>query len=196
MEKVGIFGGSFDPPHLGHKRIAEQILEKKIVDKIFFMPAFVQPFKQTEAVTDFMKRLQMTALLTKDNDKLFVLDYEIKKKGISYTYETLSELKKTQFMGSEMYFIQGEDTFKEILKWHKSDNLLQEFSFIVARRKGTENSIQDFIKDLTKKYDCNIHLLDNEYIDVSSTEIRSLIKENFLTDEIYDYIKKNKLYGY
>jgi nicotinate-nucleotide adenylyltransferase len=180
MSKIGIFGGSFDPPHLGHLKISKEILQKKIVEKIYFMPTFIQPFKQDKKVSPPEKRLEMVKKLATNDTNFFVLDYEIKNKNISYTYESLKHLKKNKFKSNEIFFIQGEDTFFEIEKWYKSENLLKEFNFIVAYRKikvGKKCALKLFAKKLAKKYRSKIILLENDYIDISSTKIRELLTE-------------------
>lgn len=203
-EKIGILGGSFNPPHIAHLKIASECLKENLVDEVYFMPVFIQPFKQELKTLNPYDRLKMTNILKKENKNFGVIDYEIKSEGISYTYKTLSAVKDfEEFKDKEIYFILGHDTFKEIRLWYESEKLLSEFSFIIAKRKTNESFDElKFIEGIKKDYGTKILLLENDFIDISSTSIRDYLnKRNYdevkkiVPKNIFNYIKKNNLYN-
>lgn len=205
---IAIFGGSFDPVHLGHLRIAEDIREYYSLQKIIFMPAFLSPLKSCHSASE-QDRLNMLKIAVKDNPFFEVSTYELEKKGKSYTVDTVLYFKK--LLGYNPAFIVGTDAFLTLKTWKEPEKLLRNTNFIVAVRG--KDSIED-IKKLLESFDENVPLLTESIIDfnktaiyiynirkidISSTEIRNRLKKNLsirylTTNEVIDYIYKNNLY--
>ncbi len=172
MEKrpsTALFGGSFDPPHLGHLEIVKKALELKEADKVLIVPTYLNPFKSNFAVEP-KKRLQWVKEAF-DMAGVEVSDFEIKQERPVYTAETVKELGKNHNI---KYIIIGADNLKSITKWKDFDYLNDNFIWIVATREGQELNLKPL-----KRY-----ILLNIKKDVSSTEIREGKKLNFLIEKI------------
>jgi nicotinate-nucleotide adenylyltransferase len=187
--KIGIFGGSFNPIHSGHLIAAEQILEKKICDKIWFMPCYRNPLKKKLTETKHIKRMLELAL---ENSKFELSEFELKKKKTNYTIETMKELKK-KFPEYEFYFIIGSKALKEMHKWKQYKKLLKETKLIIILMPG----FSEIPKEISKFHPIKVNPTVSS--NISSTTIRKKIKEKkdvsiFLQEKVLDYIKKNKLY--
>lgn len=194
ISKIGVLGGTFNPPHFGHLKIAKQAIKVLGLKKILLMVAGKPVFKIKD-LAPIKDRLAMTKILARYDSRFFVSKIEIaraKKGKKSYTIETIKILKK-KYPHQEIYWLIGEDSLKEILqgKWKGGRSLLNEVKFVVVSRPGYR--IKSKIKEKIKKIKLNIP--------ISSTEIREKIKKGeevtkMVPKEILDYIKKKKLYGY
>ncbi len=178
--KAALMGGSFDPVHLGHLTAAKKVKEEFLIDKIIFVPAYLSPFKTKSGATA-EHRFNMLSLAIDKNDE--VSRFEIDNKGISYTYLTAQHFKNEY---DELYFIIGDEAYRDIDKWKKAELLHRIMKFIVVTREDIE---------IPK----NVLHLKMEPVKVSSTEIREkLLKgedcSNLLPQSVLDYIIKNNLY--
>ncbi|MFW5998972.1 MAG: nicotinate-nucleotide adenylyltransferase [Halanaerobiaceae bacterium] len=194
---IAVFGGTFDPIHMGHLIIAEQAYNSFGVDDIIFMPAGNPPHKLDKKITRDKHRLNMINLVVRDNSHFSVSTLEMELDKKSYTYETLIYMKE-KYPDEDIYFIIGSDSLQDIYDWKKTDYLLKNANFIVASRPGfsLENILSN---EKFKPYRKYINLLDNSMIDISSTQIRKLLAENksirYLTiPEVIEYIKIHSLY--
>lgn len=198
-KKIGIFGGSFDPCHNAHISLAQDVLKKLHFDKILLMPAYIQPFKEKNNVTSADKRVAMLNLAIKELKNIDITTIEIDKNEISYTYNSLCKLQEIYF-DSDIYFIMGADSLFALETWYKGSEMLQKFSFVVAKRPGCdEKKLQAVVVYLQKKYNSNILQIDNEQNNISSTEIREKIAHDedishLVPFEVERYIKENGLY--
>ncbi|MCM8785258.1 MAG: nicotinate-nucleotide adenylyltransferase [Candidatus Omnitrophica bacterium] len=188
-KKIGIFGGSFDPVHYGHLIIAERAREEFNLDYIFFIPCGIPPHKK-KIYASPIDRKNMIEIAIKNNQFFKVSDIEIVKNEVSYTYETIMEMKKT-FFQINFFLIVGEDSFYDIPNWYKAKELVNEVIFLVARRSEK--------KDISIEYPLNYKIISCPFIDISSTYIRSCIFENksvkyLIPDEVIEYIKEKGLY--
>lgn len=198
IKKIGIFGGTFDPIHLGHLAIAMEAINEKGLDEVWFVPAGLPNFKRDKDVTDKYKRLEMVKLATQANDKFKVFDYEIRRDEISYTYKTLSYIKKN-YQG-DFYLIIGEDSLMTIEDWERADSFLSDTKILACSRSCGKSLIDLKIKELREKGYC-VEKFSFRNIDISSSFIRERIKKSFdvsyyLADGVYEYIKDKGLYGY
>ncbi|MEC9490382.1 MAG: nicotinate-nucleotide adenylyltransferase, partial [Halanaerobiales bacterium] len=134
-KRVAIFGGTFDPPHLGHFIIAEQIKNRFSLAEIIFMPAGMPPHKKDKDISPDQDRFKMLKLGVDGNQDFSISDWEIKKDGYSYTAQTLSQFVP-QLDAEEVFFIIGADSLAEIFKWKEPEFLLSETKFIVFNRPG------------------------------------------------------------
>lgn len=171
--RIGVFGGTFSPIHNGHLMLAGEAASKMNLEKVLFMPANIQPFKRDKEYMPADDRLNMIKLAIAENPIFDVTTIELDRKGISYTIDSLREIKKTLNGDAELYFILGTDMFLMIEKWYLSSELLNEFNIIVGVRPGDDISeAEKLVKDFSEKYGTDIKLIDNPLVDISSTQIR------------------------
>lgn len=198
MKKVGIMGGTFDPIHLGHLVIANEVLNMYQLDHIIFVPAGNPPHKCGIEASSW-DRFVMTSLATMSNDKFIVSDFEIKKRDRSYSTETLKEFHKI-YPNTEFYFITGTDAVVDLPNWHEPKELLKLCKFIAVSRPGMgKESIENKIQEIMSELNGNIELLEVPMLQISSTDIRERFKKGksakYLLSEIVEqYIYKNNLY--
>lgn len=199
MRKQAIFGGTFDPIHNGHLHIAYEALYKLNLDKIIFIPSGSPPHKSNKKITDAHIRYEMVQMAIREEKKFELSDYEMKKSGLSYTYETL-EYFKAKFPKVKWYFLTGVDCLMELDGWKKIDRIMDICEFVVFNRPGFNKlDILEQKKRVEEKYNKKIIFLDIPLLDISSTDVRRLIKEKknvryFLTEGVYNTIKELKLY--
>lgn len=193
--RIGIFGGSFNPPHKMHENIAKELVDKQVVDKVIYVPTGGQ-YKYKSNLVDDQKRYEMIKLITDNDERFDVSDYELKD-YVVYTCETLAHFKE-EYPNDEIYFICGTDNLSYIDKWKNGEEILRNYKILVIDRSS--NDIDELLEQF-KEYKNNIVVAPIEQVDVSSTEIRELILkgnykelEKYLDKDVALYIKKNKLY--
>ena len=174
-EIIGVFGGTFDPVHMGHLLFAEAAREQAGLSRVLFMPAHIQPFKQGEEVLPDDDRLRMLKLAIAYNPYFGVTAVETNKGGVSYTIDSLRELRKKN-SGKKICFIVGTDMFLNIEKWKDSSALLNEFDLAVGARPGYDGEAAGkTAKKIQKKHGTHIEFIENPQIELSSTAIRRRI---------------------
>jgi nicotinate-nucleotide adenylyltransferase len=134
--KLGIFGGTFDPVHLGHLRLAEEVGEGFSLDKVYLLPASSPPHKGGKTVTAFHHRFEMTRLAVEGSPLLVAFDLEARRQGLSYSIETLKEFHGLYPPPLELFFILGMDAFHEIETWKSYQELFDYAHFVVVQRPG------------------------------------------------------------
>ena len=191
--KIGIFGGSFNPPHKMHKKIAIELIKKHYVDKVIFVPTGSKYKYKNNLLSDKV-RLEMLELMCRDNNNLEVSDYELKE-HVVYTYETLNYFRN-KYKDDEIYFICGTDNLSYIDKWKKGEDILSNNKLLVIKRNADDiNTLLEKYKD----YKDNIIVTEIEENEISSTKIREMIYNNkrvkdYLDESVYSYIGENNLY--
>ncbi|MFD1066316.1 nicotinate-nucleotide adenylyltransferase [Oceanobacillus locisalsi] len=188
MKKIGILGGTFNPPHIGHLWIAEEVRIRKQLDEIWFIPTSTPPHKETE-VLDAAHRLEMLRLAIQDNPHFQVNALELEREGKSYTYDTVKELTMN-YAEVDFSFIIGGDMVAYLPKWNRIDELMNMIHFIGVSRPGYR---------LETPY--SVECLEIHPLDISSTFIRTRLEEGekvryLLPDDVMNYIKENRIYGY
>lgn len=186
---ICIFPGTFNPIHDAHIKMAEIALEKFGFEKIIFIPAYIPPHKNVEKSLA-EHRLNMVKLATSVNPKFEVSDFEYKNEGKSYSLITVKKFIEDYSINGRINFIMGTDAFVKLESWYKADELKKLVHFIVFKRRGDGNEeiYQNF-----KTNGWDFELLENDYMDISSTEIR--MSANSSTDEkVKGYIKEHGLY--
>jgi nicotinate-nucleotide adenylyltransferase len=186
--KIGILGGTFNPIHIGHLILAEEVREKLGLSKIVFVPTNLPPHKDNRDVVDSKHRYKMIKFAIAGNKDFTVSDVEIKRGGKSYSIDTIHEFKN-KYRASKLYFITGSDLLKYLKEWKDINKILKLVNFIVANRPGYALS----------KLPGNITTLHINPLAISAYEIRKRIRENrsiryFVPKEVYKYIKDEKLY--
>ena len=191
--RIAIYGGSFNPMHIGHEKIVDYVLNNLNMDKIIIIPVGI-PSHRENNLEQSDTRLKICKEIFKGNKKIEVSDIEIKGEGKSYTYDTLLKLMDLYGENNEFFEIIGEDSLKSLKTWKNYEELLKICKFIVFRRKDDKN-IQIDEEFLNNK---NIIILENEYYNISSTEIRNMVKNNedisaFVNKKVKKLIEKEYL---
>jgi len=135
MKRIGIIGGTFDPPHFGHLLMANEVLTSLDLCEVWFMPNHIPPHKQNKSVTDAKSRVSMLELAVSDHPRFKVETIELERKGLSYTYETIRQLNVI-YRGYKFYFIIGADMVEYLPNWYKIDELVQLVTFVGVKRPG------------------------------------------------------------
>ena len=169
--KIAIYGGSFNPMHIGHEKIVDYVLKNLDMDKIIIIPVGI-PSHRENNLEQSDTRLKICKEIFKNNKKVEVSDIEIKSERKSYTYDTLLKLIEIYGKDNEFFEIIGEDSLKNLKTWRNYKELLNLCKFIVFKRKDDKN-IEIDNEFLNNK---NIIILENEYYNISSTEIRNKVK--------------------
>ena len=193
MLKIGIMGGSFDPPHKAHLEIANAACEALGLYEIFFIPAFTAPLKPNPHIASFDDRLEMLKIaLKKFGKKYRILEIEKERGGISYSVDTV-KLLRGKIKDAQFFWIIGTDQLLSLHKWHNIEELAKLASFAVAKR-GNEKMENHNLPHYAK-----IEVVPFEPMEVSSTEIRENLKKgnfenDFVDENVLNYIKEKKLY--
>lgn len=195
-KKTGLFGGTFNPPHIGHLLIVKKIKKEFNLDKIIFIPAYCPPHKKMDNIISSEHRLNMVKLLIMDEPSLVVSEFEIKKNMVSYTIDTVKYFIN-EFFEEDLFFIIGSDNFNYIETWKDYKNLLNIINFIIYLRNGfSQERLLEKHKTIINQ---KIFWSKSELINISSSEIREKIRngENCIEDigeKVWNYIVKNNLY--
>lgn len=198
MKKYGIFGGSFNPIHYGHLMICEYIKEEMGLDKVIFIPTGNPPHKEIDVSAE--DRYQMVKLAIASNPDFEISDIETTRVKLSYTVDTIKELKKT-YKEEKLYFLIGLDSLFQLKTWKKLKDLSREIEFVVAQRPGylDEKNIKREIEFLRESYGTKITLIKTPLYEISSTDLRQRIKEDkslryLIPEKVIDYIKESDFY--
>lgn len=199
MNKIGIIGGTFNPIHNGHILLAVYCKEKLNLDKVIFIPTYTPPHKSDKDLASEVHRLNMCNIAVQNYVDFSVSDIEIKRKGKSYTYETLTSLKKI-YPNDTLYFITGADMFLTLDKWKKPEIIFEKAVIAAVPRNSSDSEMlnrhyQNYLKPLGAKA-C---ILYKPVLSVSSTFIRENIEnynliKSLIDRNVYEYIVKNNLY--
>ncbi len=214
-EKIGLFGGTFNPIHCGHIKAAEVVQEIFALDKVLFIPSFIPPHKESEKIVSPDHRLKMVELAVGDTPNFVASSIEIEEMGTSYSILTLQKIRMI-YPDALFFFILGVDAFLEIDTWKNHELVLEHCKFVVISRKGYR--LEDAENVLDRKHASNmfdlsgtekirknlnlsykIFLLPFEALDVASTEIRERLRKNksiahMVPKPVADYVFENKLY--
>lgn len=218
LKRVGIFGGTFDPPHLGHLILAEEIREAFDLAEIYFMPCNQPPHKDREDLTDAQHRFAMVVAATLHNPAFVASPIEVNRPGKSYSIDTVRELQEAMGEEIELVFVTGLDAFLDIETWEGFEQLLDLCHVIVVSRPGhgfdEVSKLPDWIQERTIDLRENdtppadrfpqegrrIFLSDSVHLDLSSTDIRERIAAGTsvrykVPGEVERYIRSHGLYG-
>lgn len=211
--RIAILGGTFNPVHYGHLRIAEEVREILGLDKVLFIPAFHPPHKENGSLIPPEKRLNMVRLAIEDNPFFDVSDIEIKRDERSYSIVTLREIHEAQ-PETEINFIVGTDSFNEITTWCEYEKLFKLINFVVVPRQGYPVKkigevlpvalAKQFWYDIKKGIYTNdfghfIIYMETTLMAISASDIRDQVKEGrslryLLPPAVEEYIKAERLY--
>ena len=221
MKRIGLFGGTFNPIHMGHVQVIREVKKKFGLDKIFLIPSAFPPHKETEGIIDGLDRIEMIRLAFSDDPDFVVSDVELKRSGFSYTIDTVRHFKSIFPENTKLYFIVGLDAFLEVDTWKSYKDLFLLIPFIVMSRAATGQRdtvlqwkhLGSYIKSkISDEYrhsasrSCYIHdvkqpvfLFEVTPVEISSTEIRERIRKgrtikSLVPEPVGDLIKAKGLY--
>jgi nicotinate-nucleotide adenylyltransferase len=201
IERIGVFGGSFDPVHIGHLTIAQDAVEQLELNRLIFVPAAVPPHKQEKTLVEGRHRFEMLQLATEANLSFEVSDMELQRGGVSYTFDTMTQVQ-FEHPGAGLFFIVGLDSLVELHLWRNVDKLL-ELCTIVPFARGGEDPAQvaEQIK-LSEPWKTSLleRLIRIHEIEISASEIRMRLAEGLsirylVPPEVEMYIAEHHLYG-
>ncbi len=198
-KKLGIMGGTFDPIHNGHLATVEFVRKQLGLEKVLFVPAYVAPHKIGGEFSPAQDRYKMTALAIKDNVYLELSDIELRREGVSYTYDTLVALKQQYGNEYELFFIIGADSVVALDSWHRVREIMQICTFVAATRPGFAPVVENVIADFGTLGTKSILWVDTPEVNISSTEIRERVKHGYSINELVpkavaEYIQQKDLY--
>ena len=211
---IAVLGGTFNPIHFGHLRVAEEVAEGLGLDKVIFMPSSTPPHKPGRTIPAAELRVEMIKIALKGNPRFEVSDIEIKRGGRSYTFETVKELKEKGGKELKLSLIVGADSFNEITSWCEYEELMKTANFIVVPRSGypVKKIAEVLPVELAKKfwYDADTGTYVNSFgssvtyfnttpMNISSSDIREIIGRGgsaryLLDNAVYEFILTNGLY--
>ncbi len=196
---TAFFGGSFNPVHNGHVKLAESVLSHAdFIDSLYVVPAFVSPFKtEDEKDVGDRARLEMCTLAFEDIPKTSVSDYEIKRKKISYTVDTLRYFREKN-PGDKLWFLVGSDSLETLPTWRGFEDIMKLCGIISAVRSVSDRQKIEKNAEKVRRYG-EVILIDSEPFEISSTEIRKKLfrgedVSGYLPEKVLKYINDNDLY--
>lgn len=187
--RIGVFGGTFDPPQNGHLAVAQAVLERLQLDHVLFVPAG-DPWQKT-VQTPAAERLEMVEIALLGQDRMSVSSVDIEREGPTYTIDTLTDLARL-YPGAELFFILGDDAFSGITSWKNYEQLAQLATIVVVSRHGTP-------VEVPTKLSPSVNLLEMSALPISSTQCRERIMaghslEGLVPAGVAEYIEKKNLY--
>ena len=212
---IAILGGTFNPVHIGHLDIINYLVDNYIVDEVWVLPSYISPHKNIDGIVSFEDRVNMLRIAT-DGIKRTLINtfekelYESNTLSVdkTYTYEVLEALKK-KYLNGRFHFVIGFDSIKQIKEWHRYKELIRDYWFYIFDRKDDEFNDRSkkitYLDNLGRNYGIKFvyELLDAKITDISSSEIRSYLKDinanskllsKYLHKGVLKYIIDNKLY--
>lgn len=200
VRKLGIMGGTFDPIHYGHLVTAEAVRTEFGLDQVLFVPSGLPPHKDPTTISPAKDRYLMTVLATLTNPHFEVSRVDIDRPGVTYTVDTLADLRREYGPEVDFYFITGADALGEIFSWKSAEELVRECTFVGATRPGfTFEHLAPDVEDFYHRHAASFRFIEVPALAISSTDLRRRVRVGgslrYLTpEEVAFYIAKNGLY--
>ena len=197
MRKLGLFGGSFNPPHKGHEHLAKVLHEALNLDEVILIPAKKPPHKSDAEYASAEDRLKMCQLMAENYDWLRTDDYELLQERVSYSYYTIRHFKKL-YPEEKFYFLAGGDMLSSFTEWFRWQEILEMTALAcIAREQDEYQKLLPYAEKLRQNGE--IFLVNADIFTVSSTKIRDIIRKNqnsscYLSEKIVKYIREKNLY--
>ncbi|MGA9405856.1 MAG: nicotinate-nucleotide adenylyltransferase [Bacteroidota bacterium] len=190
--RIGIFGGTFNPPHMAHLIVAESVCEQFKLDKLFFVPSYISPHKKRGEDELAIHRFQMVRRAIKENSRFDFSSLELERKGVSYTYKTVETFHR-DFPNSKLFIIIGADNFSEFHTWKNPERIMELASLIVMNRPFQKTGV------VNKKIRGTVHFASVPDVQISSTGIRTRVRQHksiqyLVPHEVLQYIERHNLY--
>jgi nicotinate-nucleotide adenylyltransferase len=215
-QRIAIYGGTFDPIHIGHWEVAKAVLNSFAMDRLLFVPAFVPPHKRGQQISSPFHRMAMLILATANEPRMFASPVELEAPERPYTVQTLDRLR-VESGDAQLFFVMGADSFRDVTTWREHERLLTEYDVIVAARPGQPDDanvaahlspeLQAGLIDLRggrlpakEDFDApHVYLTDYVEVDVSATDVREAARqgtsiESLVPPPVAAHVEKYKLY--
>lgn len=199
MQKILVFGGTFNPIHLGHIHLYRHFADKLQVDKVLIVPAKIPPHKQPRELASGKHRIAMCKLAVEDDPRVVISDIELCRNAISFTVDTLVQIKNC-FKNAQLYFVVGSDMFFTLDLWREPQKIMELATICALARKQNEyDALLQKQRQLQSKYNGSFIIDNADVLDISSTQLRRMMKEKkdlsfYLPAAVVQYIKTNGLY--
>lgn len=198
--RIGIYGGTFDPPHAGHKKYADELKERLSLDKLIVIPTATPPHKDRADTSSAQDRLNMLNILFEEDDGVEVSDMEIARGGKSYTYETVTLLHGI-YPDGELIFLLGSDMLLSFHTWRNPDVILSHVKICAVTRSDdiNEEELQDYVEKHFPENKGRFITCEFDPIELSSTQVRNAVRngecvEGLVDEKVLKYIKEKELY--
>lgn len=191
MSKIALFGGTFNPFHIGHYRMLEVLCGQEWIDRVFVMPDNVPPHKVCDFLASDEHRIAMCSVASADFDKAELCLIEFEREGKSYTVET-AELLCERYPDDEFFMVCGGDMIATLDRWYDAKRLFSLISFIAFKRRGVPDF--DAHVERVSRLGANVTVIDADIPEISSSELRLNMSEEMLPERIAEYIIKNGVY--
>ncbi len=198
MNKIGIFGGTFNPVHIGHMIMAENFYEQFELDEVWMMPSGNPPHKIGEKIQTGTVRCEMLRLAIGENLHIKCTDFELKREGLIYTADTLKLLRE-KYSSDKFYFLLGEDSLDSFGNWYHPERIVKLADIVVAVRSNGIN-IEEKLDMFKKTFNCQVSVLSVPFIGVSSSDIRERSRNGatikyMVNESVEKFIYDNNLYN-
>ena len=203
MRRIGVYGGSFNPPHNGHMLAAQEAMRALALDELLFVPAGTPPHKELPNGSPTAQcRLGLLQLACKDIERTKVCDIECRREGPSYSFETMEQLKAL-YPQDALFLLMGTDMFLSLHTWRNPDRICRCATIVLASRVENEGKIHAEIQEqaarLRTQFGASVQILDNRFIEISSSTVRRMLvfgcAESYLAPGVLARIQTEKLYG-
>ncbi len=200
--KIGIYGGTFDPPHNGHVHACKCFIDQVEMDKLFIIPTSIPPHKERESSVSGKDRMEMARLAFSGlSPKVTFSDVELNRTGKSYTSDTIKHFLSPEI--EEILLLCGTDMFVTLDEWHEFVYIFENSTIVCIRRENDtifDELVANKANEYREKYNAKIRFINAQAIDISSSQIRRMINDeafalNKLPSDVYEYIKARGLYG-
>lgn len=197
-EQIGIFGGTFNPPHLGHLILAETAVEDLKLDRVFFVPAGNPPHKTNKPLADAEHRMTMVQLATMNNQRFAVSSVDMDRPGPHYTNDMVAIFRE-HYPQADFYFLMGSDSLRDLLSWKEPERLIEMAKLVVMQRPSIYPDLTELTRMLPGLLE-RVYFLDAPEIEISSTDIVKMLRSGQsvryrVLDSVLDYLKEHRLYA-
>lgn len=199
MKRIGIFGGTFSPIHIGHLMLAQRARDEYELDRVLIVPNGNPPHKNKNGILDGRHRADMVSLSIADEKGMELYEYELELTEPGYTSDTLAHIRE-EIPADEYYFIVGADSLDYMDQWHEPQSIFDNAIILVAPRGSLDfEEIQLKIASLQERFQARIELLHVPNVEISSSWIRETVQKGYtiryyVTPEVEEYIKREGLY--
>lgn len=200
VKRLGIYGGTFDPVHIGHLMVAEMSRQECGLARVLFIPANHPPHKRNKSISPNNYRLEMIKLAIKSNPYFEVNDMEFKRQGVSYTVDTLRDLRRIYSKQWELWMIIGGDTLLELDTWKDAGEIIKMCNFAIYMRPNfSADRCKAKAESIHRQWDTKIEFIQAPMIEISSTDIRSRVAQGksiryMVPYSVEEYIMNKELY--
>ena len=203
MGKIGVYGGTFNPPHAGHSLAVQEMIRALDLDRVLLVPAAVPPHKALAAGSPGPQlRLQMLRLAAAGLPKVEVDDQELRREGPSYTVDTVRALH-ARYPGDSLFLLMGTDMFRSFDQWYQPEEICRYVTIVTAHRSEDPmpacRQLQEQAERIRRTYQAQVVILENRFLEMSSTEVRRMLRfqcaETYLEPAVLSFIREHSLYG-